>query len=185
MSPLKYFVHLASSRSYARFAKGIAFRARSSLPYVQSIKQNRRPFVSARNSSNSSYAVGRQRQILVAIQTLFLLGLAYKHWEAEFKHPRALDTNDFFERSNHDRTKYKPFFRTPTIEEVNEALRWEEASKCLGSPSDILRYDSVKVPCNTPCEDFVTTTTVSDTNDPNAVYESLQWALWGICDGHG
>ena len=184
MSALKPFVNLASCRSYRRIVNTTTFRARSSLPYVKCAKQCRRPFASARNASHPSKSTDRQRQILIAVQTLFLLGLVYKHLESEFKHPLALDTYDAYERSDHDPTKYRPFFRTPTIEEVNETLRWEESSKLLGSPSDILRYDSVKVPSNSPCEDVLITAMCSDSDDPNAVNENLQWAIWGVCDGH-
>jgi len=40
-----------------------------------------------------------------------------------------------------------------TIQQANEALRWEEGSQTVGLGSGVQRFDSVKIASNSPCED--------------------------------
>ena len=184
MSAKKSSVRLASCRYHTPFAEETAFRARAFLPRVQYVKLYRRPFSSAQATSNASISTGWQRNILITLPTLFLLDFTYQQFNPDFRRPLALDTSDASEKVEHDAKQFKPLFRAPTIEEADEALRWEELSKCHGPPTDILRYDSVRVPSNSPCEDVLLTAMASDADDPNAVDQNVQWAMWGVYDGH-
>ena len=185
MSAIKSSTYLASCRPMTRLTRPRPSRARSNLPSVHFYHHRRRPFSFARDTSNVQTSTDPGRSILIALPALCLLGLAYRHINPEFRHPLALDAHDPPDHEGiHARTvKYQPVIRPPTIEAVNEILRWYEHSRCLGHPSDVLRYDSVTIPANEPCEDMHLT--VFDSHmDPSVIDESLLWIVWGVLDGH-
>ena len=73
--------------------------------------------------------------------------------------------------------KYIPLILPYSMNEANEALRWEESSKICGMGSGVLRCDSVRVPSNLPCEDEIISA-LGQTDD------EIKWLLWGLFDGH-
>lgn len=183
MSAMKLHIHLASCRIIRRLSNHPAFRVHSSSSPAHFVKQHRRPFSSTRNASNTSPGPKPGLNILTALPAFCLLGFAYKHLSPEFNHPQALDVPDPIEGFDGRTVKYEPFLRPPTAEEVNENLRWEESSRCLGPPTGVLRYDAVRIPSNQPCEDYLITVFGSQ-GDPNVIGENLKWFVWGVFDGH-
>lgn len=183
MSPIKSYIHLASRWSIRRLSDKPAFQVRFSLSSLKSAKKCQRPFSSTQVTSSTPTSSNPGINLLTALPALCLLGFAYKHLNPEFNHPQALDVPDPSEGVDARTVQYKPFLRPLTAEEVNENLRWEESSRCLGPPTDVLRYDSVRIPSNQPCEDYLVTAFGSGVGS-NVMGENLEWIIWGVFDGH-
>lgn len=185
MSSIKSFVQLASCRCTTRGNTTRSLRVRSTLSFINFPKRHQRPFASGRSTSDPSNSTIIRQAILIALPTFCLLGFAYKHINPDFFHPLILDAPDPYHAgdANLRVVQYYPNYRAPTIEEVNDSLGWEEGSKCLGPPSDVLRYDIVRVPSNNPCEDEHIAA-MDSTSSPDVVDENLGWIMWGVFDGH-
>ena len=182
MSAINSFAQRASCRCITRVKTTRPLQVRSTLSFVTFPRQSQRPFSSGRSTPNLSNTVISRRKILLALPALCLLGFAYKQTNPEFSHPLALDAAGPYERGGADPRlllQYEPAIRAPTIEEINDSLRWEEGSRCIGPPSDVLRLDTVRVPSNNPCEDDFFAISV-----PDSVDENLRWIMWGVFDGH-
>ena len=98
--------------------------------------------------------------IFATTKTLRLESIDKNHVSTEFVERRYLPSN-------------QPF----TVEQVNAALRWDEHSQMCGMGSGILRFDTVQIPSNLPCEDFMTSIAGHEKGE-------IAWAAWGVFDGH-
>lgn len=73
--------------------------------------------------------------------------------------------------------KYVPPVQPCTIEQANEALRWEESSQTVGLGSGVLRFDAMRLPSNLPCEDEMIAASGHEDDE-------IRWLIWGVLDGH-
>lgn len=183
MSTIKSYIHLASCRFLGRLSRKSLYRVRSSLSSLKSTKQYQRSFSSTRNTPKISTSPKPGLNILTALPALCLLGFTYKHLNPEFNHPLALDVPDPSEGVDSRAVQYRPTLRPPTAEEVSDILRWEESSRCLEPPTDVLRYDSVRIPSNQPCEDYLVTAFLSGARS-NVMGKNSEWFISGLFDGH-
>ena len=73
--------------------------------------------------------------------------------------------------------KYIPVIIPSSLDHASDTLRWEENAAQCGMGSGVLRYDSVRVQSNLPCEDHM--------NSASGLEEDeMRWLLWGVYDGH-
>ena len=184
MPTIKSFIHLASCKFITRLRSTPSTRVRDPLSSIKFVRQHPRPFSSTHHPSTTS-TPNHTRTILTTLPALGLLAFAYKHFNPEFGHPLALDTpsSNNFEFVDAQDAQYRSPLRPLSADEASDYLRWEESSRCLGAPSDVLRYDAVRVPSNQPSEDVVFTA-FGSSGDPSVVDEDLRWIAWGVFDGH-
>jgi len=73
--------------------------------------------------------------------------------------------------------RYSPPIPPVTMAQANEALRWEESYNAVGEGSGVLRFDTVRVPSNSPPEDELISASGYEDDE-------LKWLMWGVFDGH-
>ena len=184
MYAVKPSLYLASCKSTVRFTQPSLSRFRSHSVSSFFVKQLRKRTSSSRNTPNSPTSPDQSRRLLIALPGLCLLGYAYKYFNPEFDRPLALDALDP-EIKHAKQIANVPFVPLPkTIEDANECLKWEENSDLVGVTSDVLRYDSVRIPSNVQCEDEYIYEAGTLRLVPDHISEDFQWSLWGIFDGH-
>ena len=112
------------------------------------------------------------------LSTILLTGAGISYSLVASK-PLLLENDDAFEMISASEVEQKylspvlPF----TIEQANEALRWEESIQIVGQGSGVLRFDTNRIPSNNPCEDEVLSASGHEEDE-------VKWFLWGVFDGH-
>ena len=74
--------------------------------------------------------------------------------------------------------RYLPSTMPLSIDQANDALRWQEASQNHDLGSGVTRTDSTQLPGNIPCEDEIFG--ASGRGEDGKV----EWHLWAVFDGH-
>ncbi len=168
-------------RYYARtLSRCFRLRPLPSFHYLGTNRQSRTLYSWHRNASNpprlQKWNGALSQGIFAAV---LFTGVATSYTIVNSK-PMKLDTpepSDDYLGLEDVVQQYSPPIPPMTMEQANEMLRWEESYQIVGKGSGVLRFDTVRIPSNSPTEDEQLSASGHEDND-------IKWLVWAVFDGH-
>ena len=160
-----------------------AFGHTRSLPLFLGRRLDKRTYSSLRKVLDYPWLRNHSKESPSSITTASLLAgtvVSLVYYNIWFSTPVRLESDvpeeEFLNEREIDQ-RYSPPIVPMTIEQANEALRWEESSHIVGRNSGVNRFDTVRVPSNSPPEDELVSASGHEDDE-------IKWCLWGVFDGH-